>query len=617
MEANSKKDIHILLFGGTTEGKKAAWLLDQLEIGYYYSTKNKVHFQCEGQAVFGAMDSAVIQAFSRKHHIKLIIDAAHPFAEELHHNIIDAARQLHICTVRYERVFPHLEEDDYLRLFDSFEAMNHALCASKFNCILALTGVQTIKKLANVWQTKACYFRILNTPQSLSVALQSGLKREYIIQEEPNDDESNLHELIERAKAQVILSKESGESGFFAHKLKVANAKKIPLWVVKRPDLKGYDYTVDSVIELHSIIYKLKKTELRPEGITLRKGFTTGSCVTAAAKAAFVSLFEKELPQSISIILPDGSTTRFLTYPEKQDNSHAFCLVVKDAGDDPDIIHGEQVGCRIALIPEPEIKFKRGKGVGLVTLNGLSVNVGEPAINPVPRQMVIKALEFLSEEYDYHGGIEVTPFIPKGEELALKTFNPRIGIEGGISILGTTGRVEPYSNEAFISSIQKQLKVIKALNCNTVVLSSGLRSENILKPKFTDLPSQAFVHFGNLVGKTLELCNQEKITHIHLGLMLGKAIKLAEGNSNTHSKKVVFNAEFAAQIAQDCGYSFKVVKEIQKLKLANAIPDLIPIHKEELFYQELAKRCYLVCEKYVDSNFTFYLLLPGNIVIKH
>jgi len=284
-------------------------------------------------------------------------------------------------------------------------------------------------------------------------------------------------------------------------------------------------------------------------------------------------------------------------------------VVIKDAGDDPDVTHGKEIGCELRISAKSGINFKQGIGVGRVTLPGLQVKVGEPAINPVPRKMVSDMLHQLAEEYEQECSYDVKPFVPEGEALALQTFNPRIGVVGGISILGTTGKVMPYSNEAFLESIRQQIKVAKENGCNEVVLTSGKRSENRLKSRFQDFPSVAFIHFGNLIGETIKLAITEGIEKINLAIMFGKAVKLAEGHLNTHSKKVVFNPEFVAHLAKECGYSCEITQQIKRQKLANAITDIIPFSPEEPFYKLVAQKCYENCEELLQENIALNLFL--------
>lgn len=598
----------VLIFGGTTEGKKVAELFDTIKQEYIYSTKTNAHKSVNGRRIFGGMDAFEMKSFCSENNIRLLINAAHPFAVNLHENIKKVTAELNIPVIRFERKFPEKQKGNLLRYFNSYNDLTNALAQKKYTNILALTGVQTIGKLKPVWEKRNYYFRILNTDLSKEKAIQTGIPEKFVI---PMQPEANVEELVQLAiqlNAEILLSKESGESGFFETKVEVARQLDIPLWVVKRPVLPNFENAADNQKEFLQLFYRLKKTALKSAG-KLRSGFTTGTCVTAAAKACFIALVKKKFPAYVEVKLPEGEKTSFTIFPKILSNKSASCVVVKDAGDDPDVTHANEIGCELTFSEKEGIHFFKGKGVGEVTLPGLQVAVGEPAINPVPRKMISDMLNQMADEYDVEVAFNVKPFIPEGEKLAKKTFNPRIGVKGGISILGTSGKVMPYSNEAFLESIRQQVKITKKTGCKEIVLTSGKRSENRLKSRFAYLPSVAFVHFGNLVGEAIKLAVEEGIEKINLGIMFGKAIKLAEGNLNTHSRKVVFNSGLALNIAQQAGHSYKTSAHIKSLKLANAIVDLIPFSQKEPFYKLVAERCHTNCHALLTERNTLNLFL--------
>jgi len=598
----------ILVFGGTTEGKVVAELLDFLGEPYFYSTKTCTLVRIGGQIIAGAMDTGQIKAFCRINAIRLIIDAAHPFAGQLHENIHAVATELSLTTIRFERTFPEIDPNDGIRLFPSFEELTGALSDSTFKSILVLTGVQTIPHFDRLRQQHRCCFRILDTPESISKARAFGLADEQIIPARATGNTEQLTELARSIGAEVILSKESGDSGFFSSKAEASRRLNVPLWVVKRPSLPEFTHTVHDRKELLQTIYQLKKTILKT-GEKLRTGLTTGTCVTAAAKACFLALIHKEFPRLAEVDLPSGEKASFLIFQGKLSETRASCVVIKDAGDDPDVTHAREIGCELSLTDRPGIRFERGAGIGVVTLPGLQVAVGEPAINPVPRKMVAAMLEKMALEYETETGFVVKPFVPDGEKIAGQTFNPRVGVAGGISIIGTSGKVVPFSTDAFLSTIQYQLSVAKATGPEEIVLTSGKRSENMLRPVFRDLPETAFIHYGNLIGEAIRLAVQKGIRKINLGIMLGKGIKLAEGQLNTHSKKAVFNAAFASQIAGECGYPDNLVHEIKQMNLGNAIRTVIPVSGTEPFYVTVAHRCFTVCRALIPEGFGLRLIL--------
>ena len=617
----NRKFAHAFRKHHTTEGKKTAELLDFINEPYFYSTKTKTDTGIHGKSISGGMDPENIIAFCRENKVRLLIDAAHPFAVILHNNIHTASQQLEIPVLRYERDFPEILETKNRRFFSSFGQLADAIQQSKYKQILALTGVQTIDQLKRVWEGRNCYFRILDTALSRQKAALTGIDPQWIIPMNPSASVDELVDLAGKLKTELLLSKESGTSGFMQQKLEASECLKIPIWIVKRPSIPAFDFVIHNQKELLQHIYKLRKSVLKRDGI-LRSGFTTGTCVTAAVKACFMAINERVFPKSVNVLLPDGEQTGFLIFPESLSDKSAACTVIKDAGDDPDVTHGKEIGCELTLTEQSGICFLQGEGIGRVTLPGLSLPVGEPAINPVPREMITKALEVLSEEYEVEAGFMVKPFIPEGEELAKQTFNSRVGIVGGISIIGTTGKVMPYSNEAFRATIKYQLSVAHQSGCQEVVFTSGKRSENQLRSGFPHLPDTAFIHFGNLIGDSIQLAVQQEIRTINLALMFGKAVKLAEGYLDTHSKQVRFNAGFMGQIASECGYPSSTIRKIEELELANAVFSILPVSTNKAFYHKIAKKCYAVCNSLIIKGYklVFILLLEdGNnrLEIRH
>ncbi|PWD98407.1 cobalt-precorrin-5B (C(1))-methyltransferase [Marinilabilia rubra] len=594
----------ILIFGGTTEGRQAARLFDVIEQPYFYSTKTETTQRVGGTVITGTMDANAIEEFCIKNSIMLIVDAAHPYAVELHQNIHDASIKCKIETLRFERPATVVSHSKYVRFFDDYASLEKALLESDFDKILALTGVQTIPKLRAVWENRQCCFRILDTPLSRGKVLNYGIPQHLVFPMAPDDKVEKIVILARETKAQVILSKESGPSGFIQSKVDAARMLNVPLWMVRRPSLPEFTYTVYSEKAFWQKFFELRKESLEEEG-KLRSGYTTGSCATAAAKACFLTLFESSAPDRVTIGLPDGTEAAFPVFLETKAENLASFVVIKDAGDDPDVTHANEIGCQLKLKDTPGVVFKGGKGIGRVTLVGLQLPVGEPAINPVPRQMMTNLFEELSLNYEYDGGLEVTLFVPEGERLAVKTFNPRIGVVGGISVLGTSGRVHPFSNEAFMASVRHHVSVAKASGVQKVVLTSGKRSENIMRKEFPDLPDTAFIHFGNLVGETLQAVADADINEICLAVMFGKAVKLAEGKLNTHSKKARFNPTFLARIVRGCGYGESVSQTIESVKLANAVADIIPYSPEEPLYCAIKKKCERVCQDLLPEEIVF------------
>ncbi len=268
---------------------------------------------------------------------------------------------------------------------------------------------------------------------------------------------------------------------------------------------------------------------------TLRTGFTTGACATATSLAAARHLLLGESLSSIVIGLPRGEQVRFALGFCRPWADGAEAGTIKDAGDDPDVTHGALVFARVRRLAAPGVVFKAGPGVGTVTRPGLSLAVGEPAINPVPRQMMTDHLRALAAEVGYDGGFEVAIGVGDGERLAEKTMNARLGIVGGLSILGTTGIVRPYSCSAYIASIHRGIDVAVMDGQTHLGASTGNRSEHALRRQ-TGLPDIALIEMGDFAGAVLKyLRTQPQVTRLSLCGGFGKISKLAAGHLNLHS----------------------------------------------------------------------------------
>ncbi|MCX2481347.1 cobalt-precorrin-5B (C(1))-methyltransferase [Pedobacter sp. MC2016-15] len=345
-------------------------------------------------------------------------------------------------------------------------------------------------------------------------------------------------------------------------------------------------------------------TELQPipDG-PLRTGFTTGACATACTKAALQALISGERVTEVLVTLPIGQEHLFRILSCNLGQDTCSCTTQKDAGDDPDVTHGAIIGATVSLTDTGMIRFLQGKGVGRVTLPGLEIKPGEPAINPVPRQMMENACKkLLSENQLAHQGVDITIFVENGELIAKRTLNERLGIMGGLSILGTTGIVTPFSASSYIASITQGIDVAVANGSSELVINSGARSEKSLKSLFPDLPEFAFVHYGNWIGETLEkIALSPAIKKVNLGIMLGKSVKLAEGMLDTHSGKNTWNKEFVAQMAKDAGYPEELLDQILSFNMAGRLTELFSFASAEPFYQALLKACYENCSALIPS----------------
>ena len=334
-----------------------------------------------------------------------------------------------------------------------------------------------------------------------------------------------------------------------------------------------------------------------PDG-PLRSGYTTGACATACSKAALLALLTQQAVTQVTIMLPAGEQVAFNISSCALSPIESSCTTQKDAGDDPDVTHGAIIGAKVCLNDTGDIRFLQGKGVGTVTLPGLAIGVGEPAINPVPRQMIEKACrKVLVEQGLERKGVDVTIFVEEGEKIAKRTLNERLGILGGISILGTTGIVTPFSASSYIASIRQGIDVALANGSQELVINSGARSEKYLKDLFPHLPDYSFIHYGNWIGETLQKIAERPIKKVSMGIMLGKAVKLAEGQLDTHSSKNSWNKEFIHGLASAAGYPEAILNPILALNMAGRLPELFTFTAAEPFYQRLMEACFRTCRQ--------------------
>lgn len=346
-----------------------------------------------------------------------------------------------------------------------------------------------------------------------------------------------------------------------------------------------------------------------PDG-PLRDGFTTGTSATAAVKAALVSIIKQKKQSKVNVHLPIDKILEIEIYTNEFTTDWAKCSVIKDAGDDPDVTNGAEVGCEIQLTKSKEIQFVGGEGVGTVTLPGLQLAVGEPAINPVPRRMMTSAVQKLLHDFELECGLVISIFVTNGKVLAKRTLNERVGILNGLSILGTSGIVKPYSSSSYIASIEQGVDVSVANGINEVVINSGARSEKYLRQLFPNLTEQSFIHFGNWIGETLQKISTSKIEKATIGIMLGKAVKLAYGRTDTHSCVSSWNKEFVVNLAEACGYDATISDKILALNMAGRLTEIFPFNNDEIFYQKLLEACYFQ-SKEIINNVTLDVYLIG------
>lgn len=267
----------------------------------------------------------------------------------------------------------------------------------------------------------------------------------------------------------------------------------------------------------------------------MRRGYTTGSCAAGAAKGAAILALSGQAPSAVELDTPGGIPLVLEILSPRLEEGEACCAVQKDSGDDPDVTRGVLVWARVKPRPEPGIVIDGGEGVGRVTRPGLDQPVGAAAINRVPRRMIAQAVEEVCRRFGYQGGMEVTISIPAGVELAARTFNPRLGIVGGISVLGTTGIVEPMSDQALVDTIQVEMNQLAATGNRKLILTPGNYGEEYLR-QFLPRRQTPVVKCSNFLGEALDQAARLGMTHLLFVAHIGKLVKVAAGVMNTHSR---------------------------------------------------------------------------------
>lgn len=581
----------ILVFGGTTEGRKAVEVLEEGGSTYFYSTKTgeqdiTLH---HGQRIDGALDAEAMQTFCREHDIRLIVDAAHPFASQLHQTIAQVSESLNVPTIRYERIYP--KRDSEITWINDYSQIPNDI-----HSLLATTGVQSISKLKPLEAAGIkVFYRILNRESSIALAQKQGASPEQLCYYEDPKDVS--------VEADAILLKESGLSGGFQEKVDAAKERGMRIIALKRPQTPEIFTIVNGPYGLRRMVEKLL-----PEFYPLHSGLTTGTCATAAAVAQTLRLKKGEMPDEVPVVLPNGET---INVSVGYGDNYAFCI--KEAGDDPDVTNGIEV--RASIIFEHRdtetqgVIIKGGDGVGRFTLPGFDYPPGEAAINKAPREMIRQNLERLCiSESLCSNYIIVTISVPQGAEIARRTFNPRLGIEGGISIIGVSGIVKPFSEEAFIDSIRKCMTVAKASGSERVVINSGGKSERFVKALYPTLPQQAFVEYGNYIGETLKIAHELNLPNITLGVMLGKAVKLAAGHLDTHSKRATMDKAFIKEMLNEAHCDI----DISDITLAREIWEKLSPEKKQDFADVVISHCATYCKPLLPNGELTILLIADD-----
>ncbi|WP_030740420.1 cobalt-precorrin-5B (C(1))-methyltransferase [Streptomyces sp. NRRL S-31] len=300
---------------------------------------------------------------------------------------------------------------------------------------------------------------------------------------------------------------------------------------------------------------QLKHTGLRP-------GWTTGACATGAATAAYTALLTGDFPDPVTITLPKGQTPAFALAAEELTGSSAMAGIVKDAGDDPDVTHGALVRATVRRLPAGSgVVFKAGPGVGTITRPGLPLPVGEPAVNPVPRQMMRDHVAAVARQHGDGGDVEITVSVDNGEEIARSTWNPRLGIVGGLSILGTTGIVVPYSCSAWIDSIRRGVDVARAAGRTHVAGCTGSTSEKTVVAAY-GLPEDALLDMGDFAGAVLKYVRRHPVDRLTICGGFAKLSKLAAGHLDLHSARSQVDKGFLAELARRGGADESLASEV-------------------------------------------------------
>lgn len=340
-----------------------------------------------------------------------------------------------------------------------------------------------------------------------------------------------------------------------------------------------------------------RRMKARQDNRPLRSGYTTGACAAAAAQAATIALLKQESISEVQVNLPDSNKVSFKVSQCIFDRSQASCSVIKDAGDDPDVTHGAEIQATVSWKDKPGITIIGGEGVGVVTKPGLEIPVGMSAINPVPRQMIEHSVKKAARNGLAGKGIDVTISVLGGEKLARKTLNPRLGILQGISILGTTGIVIPYSVNAYTACISQALDVAVACGCGQVVLTTGRRSEKFAQSEL-ELPEESFVQAGDFIGYSLEECAKKSLLKVVIWGMTGKISKLAAGHLYTNISDSKVDINFLSKVAAGCNVPDEILNNLREAVTANHFRKMLPPEHTREFCDKL---CQLAASKCRDK----------------
>ena len=353
----------------------------------------------------------------------------------------------------------------------------------------------------------------------------------------------------------------------------------------------------------------------------LRSGYTTGTTATAATKGALLALVTGKPVEQVTVALPKGRTATLKIAWTKADSGSVMCAAIKDGGDDPDVTHGAEICSTVSFSDRVgDIAIDGGRGVGRVTKPGLGLQIGDAAINPTPMSMLKNAVNEVAQDQLKSRGISVVISVPKGEDLATKTDNPRLGIMGGISILGTTGIVLPYSTASFAAAIRQSLDVAIAMGADTAVLTTGGRSEDFAHTLFPSLPDHSFVQMGDFSGYSIKQCAAKKIRRAIIAGFIGKLTKMAMGVKQTHVRGSHVSMEFLAGLAQQCGAPVPVIEDIKNANTARHVGEIIIRHKIKGFFDLMCKKVYAQMREHSNNQLEIEVVLfefDGHILARY
>lgn len=357
-----------------------------------------------------------------------------------------------------------------------------------------------------------------------------------------------------------------------------------------------------------------------PENVKeLRHGYTTGANATAGTKAALKALITGEKQREVTITLPIGREVTFMLENCHLQAESATVELIKDGGDDPDATHGALIQVTVSWTENSGIHLDGGKGVGRVTKEGLPIPIGEAAINPVPRKMITEVAEELLMKFGVTRGVNIIVSVPDGEEIAKKTLNGRLGIIGGISILGNRGIVVPFSHSSYKASIALAINVARAAKIDHVVITTGGRSEKYGMRQYPELPKESFIEMGDYVGFTLRNCKNKGIKKVSMVGMMGKFSKIANGIMMVHARSSSIDFNFIAKVAEESGAEGPLLEKIRLANTASQVADMILEQGLNQFFERICHLCNVAALKEVGGGIeveTSLYTLKGNLLGK-